>query len=103
MSLNVTQTIQSKADNFSYITLKLQADMYEIDNSFYGIEHTTQRVSNCILACVNKDMNLLAGAKEGLLSGFNRLKNEENLPIISYDTIENILKLIDEKSKHRSA
>jgi len=48
-------------------------------------------------------MNLLDGAKEGLLSGFNRLKNEENLPIISYDTIENILKLIDEKSKHRSA
>ena len=98
-----SDSIQTKADNFAYITFKMQASMYETDNKFYGLENTVHRICNCIFACAQKNEKLLYNAKRGIIDGFNRLKNEENLPILSYDTISDILKNIDIKFQRRSA
>jgi hypothetical protein len=92
-------SIQTKADNFAYITFKMQASMHATDARFYGTEHTVHRICSCVLACAAGNMELLKSAKLGIVDGFNRLKNEENLPILSYDTISVILKKIDSDSK----
>jgi len=92
-------SIQTKADDFAYITFKMQASMHETDKNFYGSESTVHRVCSCVLACANGSEELLKSAKVGIVDGFNRLKNEENLPILSYDTISDILKNINDKFK----
>jgi len=96
-----TESIQVKADNFAYITFKMQASMHETDKKFYGAESTVQRICSCVLACANGSEELLKSAKNGILDAFNRLKKEENLPILSYDTISHILKNIDKESQRR--
>lgn len=97
------ETIEEKADDFAYITFKMQALMHEDDNSFYSIENTSKRINSCIYACVNNDDKLLKNAKIGVLKAFNRLKNEEDLPILSYTTIETIVNIINNKLEKRSA
>ena len=98
-----TQSMQVKAYNFAYITFKMQANMCETDTKFYGLESTVDRICSCIIICIDENTALLLSAKQGIVDAFNRLKNEENLPILSYDTISDILKQIDDKSQRRSA
>ncbi len=94
-----TQEIQIKADDFAYVTFKMQANLYETDEFFYGVENTVERICSCILSCTQESQELLSQAKRGIVDAFNRLKNEENLPILSYDTITDVIKYIDDKSK----
>jgi len=98
-----TQSMQVKAYNFAYITFKMQASMCETDTKFYGLENTVERTCSCVIACIDDNIALLLSAKQGIIEAFNRLKNEENLPILSYDTISDILKRIDNKFQRRSA
>ncbi len=97
-----TQGIQIRADDFAYVTFKMQANLYETDETFYGVENTVERICSCILSCTHESEALLSQAKLGIIDAFNRLKNEENLPILSYDTITDVIKYIDDKSSKRS-
>ena len=96
-----SESIQVKADSFAYITFKMQASLHETDQIFYGTENTVHRICSCVLACANGSEELLTSAKDGIIDAFNRLKKEESLPILSYETVSNILKNIDDKSKMR--
>jgi hypothetical protein len=103
MTLLKLETIRDRADDFAYITLKMQAEMHENDNVFYGLENTLNRMSSCILACANEDHLLLESAKNGMVKAFNRLKNEQNLPILSYETITGIIQFLDEKLQGKAS
>jgi len=89
--------IQSKANQFSYINFKMQASMHKIDEEFYSLESTVSRISTCIFACASGSYELLESARKGMIEGFNTLKKEENIPILCYETVECIIKSIDEK------
>ncbi len=91
------QTLEEKADDFAYISLKIQAEMYDTDKNFYGFECTVERISLCILSCANENRDLLKSVKNGILNAFNRLKNEQNLPILSYETISKVVQFLDKK------
>lgn len=41
--------------------------------------------------------------KIGMIEGFNKLKEEENIPILSYETIEKLIKVLDERLTKRIA
>jgi len=94
-------TIQEKANDFAYITFKMQANMSESNDSFYNLESTVQRISSCLFACASGSVELLLLAKKGMIEGFNKLKIEENLPILSYDTIQSLIDCIDNKLELR--
>jgi len=95
--------LEQNADEFAYITLKMQSLMHVVDKNFYNLENTVNRINSCIFACINEDDKLLDNAKYGILKAFNRLKNEENLPILSYETVDEVIKTIDYKIQKRSA
>ena len=96
-------TIQEKANEFSYITFKMQATMHLNDKVFYGLENTVQRISSCIFACASGSKELLIEAKAGMIEGFNKLKREENIPILCYETIEKLINVLDENLSKRIA
>ena len=90
-------SITQKANSFSYITFKMQANMHDVDQKFYGLDSTVQRITSCIFACASGSYEHLLNAKIGMIEGFNTLKNEENIPILCYETIERIIQILDEK------
>lgn len=96
-------TIQEKANEFSYISFKLQANMHSSDKRFYGLASTVARISSCIFACASGSTELLIEGKTGMIEGFNKLKREENIPILCYETIEKLITVIDEKLTKRIA
>lgn len=69
------------------------------DNGFFGIEQTSQRVSNFVFSFANDDLELLQKGREGIVKGFEEAEKlfGGELPEISYKTQEQTLKLIDEK------
>ena len=101
--MSAIQNIQEKANEFSYITFKMQANMCTQDEKFYGLESTVDRISSCIFACASGSKELLENAKKGMIEGFNVLKQEENIPILCYETIEQLIKVIDEKTLRRAS
>ena len=97
------ETIQNRADDFAYITLKLQAEMYKDNTDFYGLERTVDRMCSCVMACANNNVHLIQSAKAGMRSAFNRLKNEQDLPILTYNTMTSIIYNLDEKSEGKAS
>jgi len=95
--------IQEKANDFSYVTFKMQATMHSSDKNFYGLDSTVKRISNCIFACASENKDLLIKAKMGMIEGFNKLKREENIPILCYETIEKLIKVLDDNLTKRVA
>jgi len=90
--------VHSDIKDFVYITFKLQAMMYSSDEKFYGVHNTVDRISSYVFAYTNGgSKELLLSAKEGMIAGFNRLKYEENIPILCYNTIEKLISSIDHK------
>ena len=90
-------SIQTKADTFAYITFKMQSIMHTVDNNFYSENMIVERIYNCVHVCAKGNLDLIQDGKDGVINAFNRLKNEENLSILSYDTITSFVKKIDEK------
>jgi len=90
-------SIEEKANSFAYITFKMQANMHGVDQKFYGLENTVKRITSCIFACASGSSELLQSAKTGMIDGFNKLKHEENIPILCYETIDEIIQILDKK------
>jgi len=95
--------IQSKTNDFTYITFKMQASMHGTDEKFYGLEYTVKRISSFVFSCASGNYELLESAKIGMIEGFNKLKQEENIPILCYETIEYLIQSIDERLQGRIA
>ncbi|MGB5793565.1 hydrogenase-4 component G [Poseidonibacter sp.] len=69
------------------------------EDGFFGVEKTSQRISDFVFSFAGDDIELLKKGREGIVQGFeeaNKLFGGE-LPEISYRTQDNALRLIDEK------
>ena len=69
------------------------------DNGFFGIDQTSQRVSDFVLSFSGDDIELLKKGREGIVRGFDEAQEMwgGKLPQISYDTQAKTLELIDAK------
>lgn len=69
------------------------------ENGFFGVEQTSNRVSNFVLSFSQDDIDILKQGREGIVKGFEEAEKlfGGELPEISYQTQERTLKLIDEK------
>ncbi len=69
------------------------------EDGFFGVDKTSQRVSDFVFSFAGDDVELLKKGREGIVQGFeeaNKLFGGE-LPEISYRTQDKTLKLIDDK------
>lgn len=96
-------TLYSDIKDFVYITLKLQAKMHDSDESFYGVKSTRNRITSYILTYLadHKPENI-GHAKEAMIAGFERLKDEEDIPILCYDTIEQLSASFEDRLRERN-
>lgn len=69
------------------------------EDGFFGINQTSQRVSDFVLSFAGDDLELLEKGREGIIKGFEEAEKlfGGELPEISYKTQEKTLSLIDEK------
>lgn len=69
------------------------------ENGFFGINQTSQRVSDFVFSFAGDDLELLEKGREGIIKGFEEAEKlfGGELPEISYKTQERTLSLIDEK------
>ena len=69
------------------------------DNGFFGIEQTSQRVSDFVFAFSTDDISILEKGREGIVQGFQEAEKMwgGELPEISYETQAKTLELIDAK------
>ena len=69
------------------------------EDGFFGINQTSQRVSDFVLSFAGDDLELLEKGREGIIKGFEEAEKlfGGELPEISYKTQERTLSLIDEK------
>ena len=69
------------------------------EDGFFGINQTSQRVSDFVLSFAGDDLELLEKGREGIIKGFKEAEKlfGGELPEISYKTQERTLSLIDEK------
>lgn len=69
------------------------------DEGYFGINQTSNRVSNFVLNFAGDNLDLLEKGREGIVKGFQEAEKlfGGELPEISYKTQERTLALIDEK------
>ena len=69
------------------------------EDGFFGINQTSNRVSDFVFNFAGDDLELLQKGREGIVQGFEEAKKlfGDQLPEISYKTQERTLSLIDEK------
>ena len=69
------------------------------ENGFFGINQTSQRVSDFVFSFAGDDLELLEKGRDGIIKGFEEAEKlfGGELPEISYKTQERTLSLIDEK------
>ncbi|MDR3347505.1 MAG: hypothetical protein LBN32_02720 [Helicobacteraceae bacterium] len=69
------------------------------ENGFYGIAKTSERIAEFVLRGAGDNEELLRAGRQGVIDGFNEAEKlwGGKLPDISYQTLENALKLIDEQ------
>jgi hypothetical protein len=95
--------IHSDIKDFVYITMKLQARMHDSEETFYGVQNTVKRIESYLFVRINdgseKSLKL---AKDAVTAGFNRLKDEENLPIVCDKTIEQLSCSLEDKLHSRN-
>jgi len=68
-------------------------------NGFFGIDQTSQRLSDFVLAGAGDDVSMLKAGREGIIQGFKEAEKiwGETLPEISYKSLEAALEKIDAK------
>ena len=83
------------------ITELSQSEAEELigEDGFFGIEQTSNRVANFVLAFSGDDLEKLEAGREGVVKGFEDAQDMwgGKLPQISQDTQDRTLMLIDEK------
>lgn len=69
------------------------------ENGHFGISKTSQRISEFVLRGAGENLDQLKAGREGVLRGFKDAEKQwgGKLPDISYETLTNSLKAIDEK------
>ena len=69
------------------------------EDGFFGINQTSNRVSNFVFNFAGDNLELLQKGREGIVQGFEEAKKlfGDQLPEISYKTQDRTLSLIDEK------
>jgi hypothetical protein len=69
------------------------------EDGFFGINQTSNRVSDFVFNFAGDNLELLQKGREGIVQGFEEAKKlfGDQLPEISYKTQERTLSLIDEK------
>ncbi len=69
------------------------------ENGHFGVAKTSQRISDFVLKGAGEDLDRLKAGREGVLRGFQEAEKlwGGNLPDISYETLTQSLKDIDEK------
>ncbi|MGB7403026.1 MAG: hypothetical protein WA916_10610 [Arcobacter sp.] len=69
------------------------------DEGFFGINKTSERVSNFAFSISNNDVELLKKSREGLVKGFDEAEKlwGGKLPEISYQTQDKTLELVDKR------
>ncbi|SLM31782.1 conserved hypothetical protein [Desulfamplus magnetovallimortis] len=69
------------------------------DDGYWGVNKTSQRISEFVLKGAGEDIERLKAGREGMLQGFKDAEKAwgGKLPDISYETMEKSLEAIDEK------
>ncbi len=69
------------------------------ENGHFGVAKTSQRISDFVLKGASEDLDRLKAGREGILRGFKEAEKlwGGKLPDISYETLTQSLKDIDEK------
>jgi len=69
------------------------------EDGFFGISATSQRISEFVLVGGGDDLERLKAGREGVMKGFKDAESlwGNTLPDIAYKTLEQALKMIDEK------
>lgn len=78
---------------------KEEADALVSDDGFFGVSKTSQRVADFVLSFANGNLDLLSKGRDGLMKGFKWAEDlwGEELPEISYNTLKETLKKVDEE------
>ena len=96
-------TLYSDIKDFVYITLKLQARMHGSDESFYDVNNTHSRITSYIFAHLTDHApKNIRHAKEAMMAGFERLKDEEDIPILCHNTIEQLSASFEDRLRERN-
>jgi hypothetical protein len=68
------------------------------EDGFFGINNTSSRVADFIIEAAKGNLDKLSQGREGLMKGFKMAEDlwGEKLPDISYDTLKETLKKVDE-------
>jgi hypothetical protein len=68
-------------------------------DGYFGVDKTSQRITDFVLMGAGGDVTLLKAGREGILKGFDEAEKAwgGKLPEISYDTLAKSLEAIDEK------
>ncbi|GHS89336.1 hypothetical protein FACS189487_09380 [Campylobacterota bacterium] len=69
------------------------------EDGFYGIKQTSQRMAQFVLQGAGDNEDMLRAGRAGVIDGFKAAEKiwGGKLPEISYKTLENALKLIDDR------
>ncbi len=69
------------------------------EDGFFGVKNTAQRIFDFAVKMAGDDPERLQSARDAVLKGFKEAENifGGTLPDISYDTIDKVLELMDEK------
>jgi len=69
------------------------------EDGFFGVKNTAQRIFDFALKMAGDDPERLQAARDAVLKGFKEAENifGGTLPDISYDTINKVLEMMDEK------
>ena len=69
------------------------------EDGFYGVKQTSQRLAQFVLQGAGDNEELLRAGRAGIIDGFKAAEKAwgGKLPEISYKTLENALKLIDDR------
>ena len=76
-----------------------EAEALISDDGYFGVENTAMRIFNFAAAQAGDDLEKLQVARDAVLKGFREAEDlfGGTLPDISYQTIDKVLELIDEK------
>lgn len=75
------------------------------ENGYFGVDQTSQRISDFVIKGAGDDIERLKSGREGILKGFKEAEKAwgGKLPEISYETLAKSLETIDEKIRENGA
>ncbi|CAN2040094.1 putative Hydrogenase-4 component G [Candidatus Magnetomoraceae bacterium gMMP-15] len=103
----ITEEIETDYSRFTYndksLTeiLKEEASQLIDDDGYFGIENTAQRLVNFVFTRAGNDIEQLQRGREAMVRGFKKAEAilDENVPAISYDTLNRALEKLDVRIK----